>query len=327
MSTILSRAGLVAAVAFGVAACGGGGSSSPVTPDSPDQNVLGLSASNYQAVGQASMSSAFYLGNASGLVSGSASGRVGGAGALRHAQVAGRPQALAVVGPIAVPCDQGGSLSVTFSDLNNNGEFEVGDSLSLDAAACKLDGAVTQGRVDLSLQSLTGVYGSRSFSAGLTLKLTAFGVSQGSNSLLGDGSLTASFSQTVAGTSEFGLTVPRLSLTGRVAGQSFSTTLTDVQLSLKEDTVNGSARTRFTYGGTLLSSVFDNKQVQVSTPQELVIQGTDDYPSSGVLLVRGKGNSTLRITAVNAVQARLELDAEGDGVFETSVLKNWADLR
>ena len=327
MSTILFRAGLVAAAALSVSACGGGGSSSPVTPDSPDQNVLGLSAGNYQAVGQATISSALYLGNVSGLVSGSASGRVGGAGALRHTQAADRPQALVVVGPIAVPCDQGGSLSVTFSDLNNNGEFEVGDSLSLDAAACKLDGAVAHGRVDLGLQSLTGGYGSSAFSAGLTLKLTAFGVSQGSNSLLGDGSLTASFSQTLAGASEFGLTVPRLSLTGRVAGQSFSTTLTDVQLSLKEDTANGSSRTSFSYSGTLVSSAFDSKQVQMLTPQALVIQGTDDYPSSGVLLVRGKGNSALRITAVTGVQARLELDAEGDGVFETSVLKNWADLR
>lgn len=320
MSTSCFRTGLYLAVLTSLTACGGGSSSSD-NHDSQDLNALSLTVSNYQAMGQATVASAFYLGSTGGLAAGNPGGRL----MLRQAQSADRPAASATT-PFTLPCDPDGTLTVTFADTNNNNDFDVGESLAIEAKACKADGATSQGRIDLGMQALTGVYGGNSFSATLSMKLTAFGISQGDNSLQGDGSLTFKLSHTGAGVSEVGVAVPSLALAAKRGGQSFSSTLTDMQLSLRDETVNGSPRATLSYSGTLASSNFENKKVQVSTPQPLVIQGSDAYPSSGQLLVRGRSNSTLRITALNAVQARIELDADGDGNFETSSLKNWSEM-
>lgn len=317
--------------------CGGGGGGADSSPQSTpaESPLLGISASNYQAVGQAAVSSALYLGNTGSVVTGAEAGS--DPRLLRQAVDAARRALAAVNGKPAVvtgaevretvPCSQGGSLAVAFNDGNNNGNPDVGDTITLDAQACKEDGALLQGRIALSLQALTGVYDSSNFSATLTMTLTAFSAASGTDSVQGDGNLSLAISQTPAGVGELTLSTSRLVLSGRVAGQNFSTTLVDNKLTLRSETVGGVPRATVTYASSLTSTNFGNKQVNITTVQPLVVTGTNLYPSSGQLLVRGNANSAVRITAVNATQARLELDAEGDGTYETQVLKTWAELQ
>jgi len=330
------RLGLTAAVLIsllGLSACGGGGSSGSAPNNPAESTMLGISASNYQAVGQSAVSSALFLNDTGGVVTAAESG--GDPRLLRHAVdtarramgVASRRQALlsGVEVRDTVPCSQGGSLAVSINDSNNNGSFDLGDSLTLDAQSCKEDGDVLQGRISMSVQALTGVYDSSNYSATLAMTLTAFSVTTGSDMAQGDGTINLTISQTpTAG--EVTLATSRLVLSGRAGGQNFSTTLTDTRLTLRIETVNGSPRTSISYNSSLASSSFDNKQVLITTPQPLVITGSDSYPSSGYLLVQGQANSSLRVTAVNRSQARLELDAQGDGVYETQLLKTWAEL-
>lgn len=313
------RVGLQLAAVLTLSACGGG-SGSPGAPDNDDPTALSLGVGNYQSVGQTAAVSALYLGGAGSLAGGTRGGPL-----LRQVQSADKPQPAAVVGPIEVACGQGGSLAVVFNDTNGSGDMEAGETLAIEANACKEDGVTTQGRVDLSMQAVTGVYGSNSFNATLGMKLTGFGIGQGGNSLQGDGELTFKLSRTPAGVGELGLSAPRMALTGRLGGQAQSYTLGDMQLQLRDETVNGSARATLTYAGTLTNTA-DGRQVRVSTPQPLVMQGDDAYPSAGQVLVRGRAGSALRITPVSAAQVRFELDADGDGNFETSTLKNWAEL-
>ena len=330
------RLGLTAAVLIsllGLSACGGGGGSGSAPNNPAESTMLGISASNYQAVGQSAVSSALFLNDTGGVVTAAESG--GDPRLLRHAVdtarramgVASRRQALlsGVEVRDTVPCSQGGSLAVSINDSNNNGSFDLGDSLTLDAQSCKEDGDVLQGRISMSVQALTGVYDSSNYSATLAMTLTAFSVTTGSDMAQGDGTINLTISQTpTAG--EVTLATSRLVLSGRAGGQNFSTTLTDTRLTLRIETVNGSPRTSISYNSSLASSSFDNKQVLITTPQPLVITGSDSYPSSGYLLVQGQANSSLRVTAVNRSQARLELDAQGDGVYETQLLKTWAEL-
>lgn len=332
-----NRRGLTAAILvslFGLSACGGGGGSGGAPNNPAESTMLGISASNYQAVGQSAVSSALFLNDTGGVVTAAESG--GDPRLLRHAVdtarramgVASRRQALlsGVEVRDTVPCSQGGSLAVSINDSNNNGSFDLGDSLTLDAQSCKEDGDVLQGRIAMSVQALTGVYDSSNYSATLAMTLTAFSVTTGSDMAQGDGTITLTIGQTpTAG--EVTLATSRLVLSGRAGGQNFSTTLTDTRLTLRIETVNGSPRTSISYNSSLASSSFDNKQVLITTPQPLVITGSDSYPSSGYLLVQGQANSSLRVTAVNRSQARLELDAQGDGVYETQLLKTWAELQ
>lgn len=329
----IHRTGLSAttvACALALSACGGGGGGSPMTPPPAESTMLGLSASNYQAVAQSAVSSALYLGGTSSLAGGDARLMSMAAATSRRALSAERLQS-GHARPLAtlnetVLCSQGGSLAISFNDANNNANFDNGDGLTIDAQACKEDGTVMQGRMGLSLQALTGVYGSNTFNATLTISLTGFSTTSGNDVLQGDGTLTMTIRQTGSGLGEVVLATPRLALNGRIGGANFSTTLTDTQMSLRSDTVGGASHTSVAYNSGISSSQFGNKQVTVTTPQPLVISGDNSYPGSGQMMVRGNANSVVRITALNATQARVELDAEGDGTYETQVVKTWAEL-
>jgi hypothetical protein len=325
----IQRSGLSAAAACALAlsACGGGGGDNTQTvPPPAESTMLSLSASNYQAVAQSAVSSALFLGGASSVAGGDARLMAMAAGTSRRALSAGRLQKPLAEIRDTLPCSQGGSLVLSANDANNNGNFDVGDSFMLDAQACREGDAVLQGRIGLSVQALTGVYDSSNFSATLAMTLTGFSAATGNDLIQGDGTLTLAISQTPNGVGEVVLSTPRLTLGGRVDGQAFSTTLVDTRLSLRSEMVAGSARTSISYASQISGSQFGNKQVTVTTPQALVITGSSDYPGSGQMLVRGQANSVLRITALNATQARLELDAEGDGTYETQAVKTWAEL-
>ncbi|KQW43482.1 MULTISPECIES: hypothetical protein [unclassified Roseateles] len=326
--TGLSAVSVACVLALSACGGGGGGDNSPAVPS--ESTMLGLNASNYQAVAQSTVSSALFLNGASGLAGGDARLLSLAASTSRRALSAGSGQAGSLK-PLAVlnetlPCSQGGNLAFSFNDANNNGNFDVGDVITLDAQSCKEDGAVMQGRLALGVQALNGVYDSNNFSATLTMTLTGFGVTSDSDVAQADGSLTLTVSQTPAGVGELTLATPRLTLGGRIEGKVFSTALTDTRLSLRTETIGGTLRTSVAYTSSLSSSQFGDKVVTVTTPQPMVITGSDSYPSSGQMVVRGHANSVLRITALNVTQARLELDAEGDGSYETQTLKTWAEL-
>jgi hypothetical protein len=59
--------------------------------------------------------------------------------------------------------------------------------------------------------------------------------------------------------------------------------------------------------------------VDVSTPQPLVTAAGDDYPSSGALVVTGAGNASARLTVLSATTFQIDVDADGDSVYETTV--------
>ena len=79
-------------------------------------------------------------------------------------------------------------------------------------------------------------------------------------------------------------------------------------------------------GKTELKVDFGGKSVTLSTLVPVVILAADDYPSQGALVIQGANQSALRIDALNATQAQLSIDADGNGTYETVKVVNWADL-
>lgn len=324
---------LALGVALGLAGCGGGGGDSG-PPMFLDQG-LAINNSNYAAVAQSTVSSMGFLGDTSGVVTG--------------AEVASKPQLLPVAldqakrglarlqssGAVlsgvqtrqVVPCSQGGSLTLAINDVANNGSLDAGDGLTIDAAACIEQGVKIQGRIALTVQSLTGVYDSNNYSATVAMTLTGFVVTTGSDTAQGDGSITITLGRTPAGVTDIALDLPSLTLSGTEAGQTYSAKLTSVHMASRNETVGGVARTSLSYAGTLSSSAFGNRSVQISTPQTLVVAGSDNFPSSGQLLVSGSSGSKLRLTALSNTQIKLELDADGDGTYEAQATKTWAELQ
>lgn len=67
--------------------------------------------------------------------------------------------------------------------------------------------------------------------------------------------------------------------------------------------------------------------VTISTDTPFVIYDTDDYPSSGVMLFQGEGDSWARLTFLTSTTFRVEADAnDGDLIYEYSISDlSWQD--
>jgi hypothetical protein len=74
----------------------------------------------------------------------------------------------------------------------------------------------------------------------------------------------------------------------------------------------------------LLESAAAGGKVQLTTPSNTPIRQfeTYDYPYTGVLRVEGK-DSTLQMTVLSADQVQLDLDADGNGSFESTETVAW----
>jgi hypothetical protein len=75
--------------------------------------------------------------------------------------------------------------------------------------------------------------------------------------------------------------------------------------------------------GTLDSSQIDGV-VQYSTPTTFEGFGVD-YPHTGVFLVSG-GDSSARLTALDNVNVRIEIDSNGDSSIDETINTTWAEL-
>lgn len=67
----------------------------------------------------------------------------------------------------------------------------------------------------------------------------------------------------------------------------------------------------------------DHGYVDIVTDTSLTIANGDIWPSSGVIRLLGSNNSIARITAIDNTQYMLEVDADGDSVFESNTLEDW----
>jgi hypothetical protein len=84
-----------------------------------------------------------------------------------------------------------------------------------------------------------------------------------------------------------------------------------------------------TYHDVTVSGVFYHPAhgyVTVSTPATLRIFVTDRYPASGSLLLTDAQNRRALITALDATMYQLQIDAHGNGSYETTTTGLWSEL-
>jgi hypothetical protein len=71
----------------------------------------------------------------------------------------------------------------------------------------------------------------------------------------------------------------------------------------------------------------DYGYVTISTPTPFRIYNLDLWPSSGVMVVTGTGNTKVRLTAISNTQCQIDADLDGNNIYEWGpVTKNWEDL-
>ena len=313
--------------------CGGGGGDAG-TPGLPNAGALALDSSNYVTAAQLAVSSAAYLTDSSRLVvaaqaSGSGASSRAALAQLDHiaARFALAPKLLTgVVSTYNEACSGGGSISVSVNDQNNNGNFDAGDSMSMNFVGCVEDGMTINGGLDLVLSALTGVFDSNNYSATIAMTLKNLSAADATGTETGNGQLVIKASAAGVNNETATVEAPTLSTSGTLGGVAVSSALSGYVLTLTKLPVSGGYTESLTVSGNLGGSTLGGKSITISTPTAIVRDWNAQLPRAGLVLVKGASGSQLRISVQAGGSVLIELDADGNGAYETSVTKTWAQL-
>ena len=220
----------------------------------------------------------------------------------------------------------GGSVSVQTTDNNGNGNVDVGDSGTLTASNCVEDGATISGTIGLRFTAVSGDLNTDAYTATVAVTLQSLRASTAAGNAAGSGEFTLAISSTNATTSSLDLTVPSLSVAGTFGGVADTVTMQNFRLTSRTALAAGRLRTSSNVSGTVGSTALAGGTVTLATLQPLVQFDTDAYPSSGQITATGAAGSQMRLTVQSTTNVLLELDANGDGSFESNVVKTWASL-
>jgi len=231
-----------------------------------------------------------------------------------------RPVPLTAHGPVITNCPLGGTETTWVYDNDDSGDLSVGDTITVTDENCKdMVGGTSNGSMSMTFTQAS----SSSASAQVTFNQASYVTARHSTTLNGstnldyaEGVTTETYTTTSAGS----MTIALSTHTG------YTDTVTLLDGFFVQETID-SAGTTVSRAGGLLQSQAAGGIVEVNTPAAtpMTEYGADAYPSSGTVQVKGL-NSSLLITAVSATNARLDVDANGDGTFESGSTMLWDDL-
>jgi hypothetical protein len=343
-STAITQAVLLV-LAAGLSGCGGdGGGDQPTS--------IALTATNRDSVSHASAGSVLAFSSAGAVIpvgggsaapqSASRTGQVASwlparvvdsvlQAARQSAQAAStgmkRPLAQYPLDPIN--CTISGQVLITLDDRNNNGVLDVGDMVSMVFNSCKdFDWEVVDGRVDATYTAIgTGAYPPVS----MRMTMTNLADVQPNHAMTLNGALDAdympasatfeTYRYTAAGPVKADLQTHQFSDTVTLQQGYVSTSETDYTV-VPPGGGSTNGRTTTTVSGQVVSMVAGG-QFSVSTGETPLVSYFDDvYPSSGALTVTGSSGKIV-ITPLSAASVRIDLDANGDGTFESTTTQTW----
>jgi len=323
-----------AAWLVGFAACGGGGGDSPAPPV---VSLMDITALNRDNVGHAAVAAILALsptGATIPLATGSS-----GSGQLMSAlsrplsrwlsgMSARREQAQTVYGPYDYytdMCPGGGRLREWDDDRDESGADmpSVGDVVTLLFENCKdTVGGTANGTMTMSLTAITL---SPVPTVDAKVALSQMSVATANHSTTLNGSMLFHYALPVGTSPETARMTADGSVTVMVSTHvGYSDTVTLHNGFAEEDVYDTAlARTLSTVSGRLQSTTAGGL-VDVGTVAGAPITkyDTDAYPRAGTVQVKGR-NSTLRLTALSANDVRLDLDADGNGSFESTSTVTW----
>jgi hypothetical protein len=76
-----------------------------------------------------------------------------------------------------------------------------------------------------------------------------------------------------------------------------------------------------TFSGKIYLHDYGFVVISTSTPFHFLAGNT--YPSSGIMIVTGASNGRVKLTVVNSTSYTVDVDANGDGIYETSSSHTW----
>jgi hypothetical protein len=243
-----------------------------------------------------------------------------------------------------IPCEEGGSYDFIWEDNDDNEEFSAGDTITTIDDNCVEYGETTNGQISVTLHEDEP-------NLSMTMIFTDFTTidSEGTSTLNGDLSVIiedSSESFSISSTSfsfsdsEFSATFSNVSLTGTTSGTLESLVMTADTLTVVEEGVTetfSNVSSTFTEDSNTLvytmdlNETFDAPElggtVSVDTLQPFEELESDEFPYTGIMKITASDNSSVTLTALDAVNVRLEVDEDGDGAIDETINDTtWASL-
>jgi hypothetical protein len=330
---VLNRTVCVVACLGAILAAGCGGDGDEASPAPPPPELLQITSGNQIAVARATAFSFFTLDSVRDVPTANASSAARAsalAGSTKHAvgkaiSTASRVVPLGLIS-ITEPCAVSGSLAITLDDRDNNATPSTGDVLSATFTDCRDEpSSLIKGNFAVNIASYSDPLVSGLFTFG---QLTVVDV-DGSVSLNGQANLVSTLSSDAGGnsTTRVTMTVPAAGLVAGISSPQYTETFTyDPDFSGVWTDVTPSNAPGYS------TSVLNGKvsfaslgKIIVATDPPVHDVWAEDGPDSGIVLITGY-QSKLRMTVVNTTTARLELDANNDGTFESTRDIPWTEL-
>ena len=322
--TLRVAACLIAALAAG---CGGD------DDNPPPPELLQITAVNQVAIARATAISFANLDSVRDVPTASSAGAPtasDAAGSTKHSLGKAIAAARAVrLGTISITeqCPLSGSIAITLDDRDNNAAPSAGDVLSATFNECRdSPTSLVRGSFSANIAS----YSDPLLSGLFTFSQLTIVDESGSAAVSGQANLVYTLTNDPAGTSttRITMTVPAAGLVGSLSIPGYSETFTyDPDFSAVWTDVTPSNAPGYS------TSVLNGK-VGFASLGGKIIAATDppvhdvweeNYPDSGAVLITGY-QSKLRMTVLSTTTVRLDLDANNDGVYESTRDIPWSEL-
>lgn len=319
-------------------ACGGGGGGTSTAP-LPTAPTAVLNSSNQNVAAEDAASTAFMPMLGAQTLTGAQTTDETALFSIAREQMAKLPAYMAdakaesaltgVVQSQTAACPLGGSLTVSVNDADNNGVLSAGDSLTIVSNSCVVSAGTTTGSLGFVINAVAGNYQSptsTNYTLGVTMNFGNFTVTTPGLVASVNGSLSLTAAANGVNTLDETISTPSLTMAGTYGGVTRSRSLTNYSATASRVPTASSYQTSYSIDATLTSTGLSSQAISVATTTAFVRQSTDVYPSSGVMLLTDSSNAKLKLTALSNTQVKEELDANGDGLYESNTTVNWTSL-
>jgi hypothetical protein len=317
-----------------LAACGGGGGDGDEQPP-PMGGPLLITPANYETVAEVAVSSASYLFDSSEFVTAAQWTARPALAEVAWTQFARLPRLFATTPARAtgavisesMACTGSGSMNVTLNDVNGNSEMDVGESVTLVGINCVEEGVEINGTLGFEVKTLTGDLYGDVYNVAIDVNLGNFSATTGGSTVSGNGTMAMQVAATGVNASTLRIVVNSLTVAGNFGGISDTVSMQGYVLDQTLAPLGSGYVTSTSVSGVFASSALGSQSVTLSTLSPLVQTDLEANPTGGQFLATGLNGSKVRLTAQpDATNVLLELDSDGDSVFETSTVKAWSAL-
>ncbi len=217
-----------------------------------------------------------------------------------------------------VSCGEGGQDLVTWNDTDHSHDVSQGDAFTITSENCVESGETWNGTITLDILQLQGdpaLDTSWSFSARLTMDGLSITDATGTVRIDGSFTITGSVQDNVFQGSVSGDNL--VAMLGEAREE-----LRDFSITVEED--QGTTAYNLGMQGTYYA---DDLGGSVTYKTIARFEGFGDAPpEAGKLLATGANNSKATLEALTGSMVRIQVDADGDDVFEQTLEMTWEEL-